>query len=137
MKRKGLSSRDRARGFSLIELVVALLIGGILLSIAMPIYQNAQTAGQNASCRANLESIANAAEQLRMKTASRAYTTSLSALSGELLQTPICPTGGTYTISVSNGTATSQSGQTVPSGGLVISCSNPAHGVFAPGIDTQ
>ncbi|HZO87295.1 MAG TPA: hypothetical protein VFB38_03080 [Chthonomonadaceae bacterium] len=124
------------RGWTLAEVLTVVLIVIVLMAIAMPAFQNGMSASRQSACRANMQALANAEEQYRRQSATHAYTTQVSALSKEAAGVPVCPDGGTYTITISNGTATAQNGQTVPQGGLVISCSIGSHGKFAPGIDT-
>ena len=84
-----------------------------------------------------MSAIANSEEQYKIKSATHSYTVVLTNLIGDLPVVPICPNGGTYTVTISNGTATSQSGQTVANGDLVVSCSATGHGKLAPTIDQK
>jgi hypothetical protein len=92
---------------------------------------------QTKQCRANMQAIANAEEQYKIKTVPHLYTTTLANLVGDFPVVPVCPNGGTYTAAISNGVLTAQNGQTVPSGRIIISCSVSGDGVFAPTIDAQ
>lgn len=125
------------RGLTLIDLLAAVAIMVIMMAIAAPVFLPMLTDAKESDCRANLQAIANAEEQYRRKNTTHAYTTTLSDLSQQGAGVPLCPDGGTYTVTISDGTATAQNGQTVPSGGLVVSCSASGHGKFAPGIDNQ
>jgi Tfp pilus assembly protein PilE len=125
------------RGLTLLDLLAAVAIMVIMMALAAPVFLPMVTNAKQSDCRANLQAIANAEEQYRRKNTTHAYTTTLSDLSQQGAGVPKCPDGGTYTITISNGTATAQNGQTVPSGGLVISCSAAGHGKYAPGIDNQ
>lgn len=125
------------RGLTLIDLLAAVAIMVIMMAIAAPVFLPMLTDAKESDCRANLQAIANAEEQYRRKNTTHVYTTTLSDLGQQGAGVPLCPDGGTYTVTISDGTATAQSGQAVPSGGLVISCSASGHGKYAPGIDNQ
>ncbi len=128
---------ERYRGFTLVETLTMVLIMGVGLAVSVPLFVSAMKDAQTKQCRANMQAIANAEEQYKIKVAGHTYTLALTNLVGDFPVVPICPSGGTYSVTISNGSATSQSGQTVPTGGLVISCSVAADGKFAQTIDTQ
>jgi type IV pilus assembly protein PilA len=131
------TGRTRRRGaFTLIELLIVILVLAILMAVALPLYLAAVTDSQLKTCRANMQTIANAEAAWKTADSSHAYTTTLSNLNANLGATPVCPTGGTYSVAISTGSSTSN-GKAVPSGGIVISCSAAGHGTFAPGIDAQ
>src|SRR5882672_11476819 len=85
---------NKQSGFTLIELLVVVLILAILMAVALPLYLSAVADSQTKTCRANLQTIANA-EQSAYGT-----TVTVGALP-DLQAVPICPTGGTYTIALS------------------------------------
>jgi type IV pilus assembly protein PilA len=55
-------------GFTLIELLVVVLILSILMAVALPLYLSAISDAQRKTCRANLQTIANAVQSARVKT---------------------------------------------------------------------
>jgi prepilin-type N-terminal cleavage/methylation domain-containing protein len=125
------------KGFTFIETLVVLVILAIGMAVAIPMFVTAISDGKVKQCRTNMQAIANSEEEYKIKAATHTYTTVLANLGGSLPVVPICPNGGTYTVTISDGTARAQTGQTVPAGHLVVSCSNGSHGKFAPTIDAQ
>ena len=130
-----LRSRKR-KGFTLIELLIVILVLAILMAVALPLYLAAVSDSQVKTCRSNMQTIANAEAAYKTASTTHLYTTVLSNLNSNLGSTPVCPSGGAYSVAISDGTTTSNT-KTVPSGGLVVSCNATGHGTFAPGIDSQ
>ena len=128
--------RDKRRAFTLIELLIVILVLAILMAVALPLYLAAVSDSQVKTCRSNMQTIANAEAAWKTSDPTHTYTTTMSNLNANLGATPVCPSGGTYSVTISTGTTTSN-GQTVPSGGMMISCTATGHGTFAPGIDSQ
>ncbi len=137
MTRRIQAMRRGRRGFTLIELLIVILVLAILMAVALPLYLAAVADSQVKTCRANMQTIANAEAAYKTSSSTHVYTTDLTQLNSNLGSTPVCPSGGTYSVAISTGASTANNGKTVPSGGLVISCSQTGHGVFAPGIDSQ
>ena len=129
------NARRSRRGFTLIELLIVILVLAILMAVALPLYLAAVSDSQVKTCRANMQTIANAEAAYKTSDATHVYTTTLTDLNANLGATPVCPSGGTYSVTIGSGTA--NNGTAVPAGGLLISCSATGHGVFAPGIDSQ
>src|SRR5580704_8511681 len=114
--------RSFKRAFTLIELLVVVLILSILMAVALPLYLSAVSDAQRKTCRANMQTIANAAQAARVRTASADYTSIISHSSSaidilaadsaagsltDLNAVPICPSAGTYTLANGNsGSAT-------------------------------
>jgi type IV pilus assembly protein PilA len=123
MLKSKLASRRNRRGFTLIELLVVVLILAILMAVALPLYLSAVADSQRKTCRANLQTIANAVQAKYVKTnGANGYETNIANLD-DLQTTPICPTAGTYSIATTPAPYT-------------VSCTNHGAGAagFTPGI---
>ena len=129
--------RNRADGFTLIELLVVILVIAILMAVALPLYLGSLTDSQAKTCRSNMWSIAQAEQAYKTRVAPHAYTTVMTDLAPDLGARTACPSGGAYSMVISTGAETSNSGAIVPIGGIIVKCDGPAHGVFAPGIDSR
>ena len=127
----------KRKGFTLIELLIVILVLAILMAVALPLYLAAVADSQVKTCRANMQTISNAEAAWKTADTSHTYTTNLTNLNSNLGATPVCPSAGTYSVAISGGALTANNGQTVPNGGLVVSCTATGHGKFAPGIDSQ
>ncbi len=132
------SKKNRTRrGFTLIELLVVVLILSVLMAVAAPLYLSAVADSQRKTCRANMQTIANAVQAARVKTAAANYSAFIgSAINStnepDLLTTPVCPSGGAYSIANGNSgdNTTFKVSCTGTSGGT-------AHGTFQPGVDSN
>ncbi len=138
MYRTGMFSVSRSRkGFTLIELLVVVLILAILMAVAMPLYLSAVSDAQKKTCRANMQTIANAVQAARIKSGAADYgalitggvsTTNLP----DLTAVPFCPSTGAY--SLANGSSASTAT-------FQVKCSfgtgATAHGKFEPGVDNN
>lgn len=138
----------RTRGFTLIELLVVILILAILMAIALPLYLRAVRDSERQTCRSNQQTIANAEQAYKIRSASHVYTTDLTS-SGtlwgdgtDLQALPVCPDGGTYTVATNPPTGTvvgvNGTGVTnIPVGGFGVQCDYGNHGGFVPGVNAQ
>ncbi len=135
-----LSKRHRRRrGFTLVELLVVVFIITLLMNVALPFYIAAAQDAAKKTCRANMQSIVNAAVAWRTKNRTQSFSgLTVSALNGDLGSLPLCPDGGTYSI-LYTGTIADSSGtlQTVPTNGIGISCSFGTHYGYIPGVMSQ
>src|SRR5438094_9831285 len=100
-------ARARRKGFTLIELLIVILVLAILMAVALPLYLAAVSDSQVKTCRSNMQSIANAEAAYKTNSTGHVYTTDLTALSSNLGATPVCPSGGTYSVSTAGGTGQS------------------------------
>jgi type II secretion system protein G len=84
------------KGFTLVELMVVLLIIGILVAIAIPIYNSTQAKAKERACEANLRTLDGAAAQYHA--ANEGWPNDINNLVPDYIQnTPKCPTNnGNY-----------------------------------------
>ena len=102
-----INRRGNKRGFTLIELLVVVLILAILMAVALPLYLSAVADSEKKTCRANMQTIANAVQAARVKTRSATYfagvvdTAAATGTLADLQSVPKCPTAiaNTYTVS--------------------------------------
>ena len=134
-----LKSNSRRKGFTLVELLVVVLILATLMAVALPLYLSSVSDSAKKTCRANMQSIANAAQAWKVKNRANDFTgLTLSSLTPDLGATPVCPSGGTYTTAIT-GTELDVNGntQTIPTSGMGVGCSFTGHNGFIPGIMSQ
>ena len=129
--------RNGKKGFTLIELLIVILVLAILMAVALPLYLAAVADSQVKTCRSNMQTIANAEAAYKTQDTAHNYTTTLSNLDTNLGSTPVCPSGGTYSVTIAGAGGGTSNGKAVPAGGLIVACSATGHGTFAPGIDAQ
>jgi len=126
------TGRRAKRGFTLIELLVVVLILAVLMAVSIPLYLSAVADSQKKTCRANMQTIANAVQAARVKSNTADYSSFVgsvtTAAEPDLSSVPICPSAGAYTIANgSSGSATT----------FKVSCSATGHGTFEPGVDSN
>jgi type IV pilus assembly protein PilA len=135
----------KRRGFTLIELLVVVLILSILMAVALPLYLSAVADSQRKTCRANMQTIANAVQASYVRTVASNYSTWIGAATTtwpstasspilpDLTAVPVCPSAGTYSIAAGNSGTNSTfkvACSYAPTGGT-------AHGTFQPGVDSN
>jgi prepilin-type N-terminal cleavage/methylation domain-containing protein len=85
-------------GFSLIELMVVILILGVLVAIAVPVFFSARSQSEVTVCQDNLRTMDGVISEYDI--AHGAWPGDVSQLAPEFLrEVPACPTGGTYSLS--------------------------------------
>lgn len=123
--------RSRRPGFTLIELLIVVLILAILMAVALPLYLSAVADSEKKTCRANMQTIANAVQSAKVQQRAPDYSgfigqTVDNAHEPDLQSTPVCPSAGTYSlVNGSSGSATT----------FKVSCT--IHSTFEPGVDSQ
>jgi prepilin-type N-terminal cleavage/methylation domain-containing protein len=108
-------------GFTLVELMVVVLIIGILVAIAVPIFNAAKAGAQTKTCYANMRTVAGAYQTWSadnpagLPVANQNWAGVIGALVPDYVKTtPVCPNASAYSATFANGTPT-------------ISCANAAH----------
>ena len=102
------------------------------MAVSIPLYLSAVADSQTKTCRANMQTIANAVQASRVKAASADYTAFVGSVSTtlepDLNSVPICPLLGTYSIANgSSGNATT----------FKVRCTMTGHNTFEPGVDSN
>lgn len=98
----------KKRGFTLIEMMIAIAVIATLLAIAVPNFIKARSSAQTKTCLTNLWHISHAKEQyIAEEKISDGHTIEWNDLVPDLLKTkPSCPADGVYTIGVAGTTPT-------------------------------
>jgi len=95
-------SKNYLRGFTLIELMVVILIIGVLVTIAIPVYNSTQEKAKETACRANIRMIKGAIVQAELdgEEFSIGELNDLSNLAKYFEAIPECPDKGDYTVKI-------------------------------------
>jgi type IV pilus assembly protein PilA len=133
MSRIASANRNHRNAFTLIELLVVVLILAILMSVAIPLYLSAVSDSQKKTCRANMQTIANAVQASKVKNQSADYSTFMGSVTTgttgnepDLTSIPACPNNGSYSIVQGNSNDNTT---------FAVSCNASGHGTFQPGVD--
>lgn len=118
------------------ELLVVIFILTTLMAFALPLYLSSVADSRKKSCRANLQSIANAAQAWKVKHRALDFSSlTMDDLVPDLGATPQCPDGGTYELTTT-GSVKNEQGQdiAIQPGYLGIHCSYGDHYGFIHGM---
>jgi len=99
MKMRGQMQKGRnQKGFTLVELMVVVVIIGVLVAIAVPVYNSVTERAEKSACQANQRIIDSAVMQYQVENDGK-YPENLDALAGYFQDKPKCPVAdSTYTI---------------------------------------
>ena len=131
----------RFRGFTLIELLVVILILAILMAIALPLYLRAVRDSEKQTCRSNMQTIANAAQAWKVRSADHGWPASYGQLFTDpdpavtagpsdvdlITPGPQCPAGlaaTTVDYVITDGDSNGADGS------IIITCADAAVGTF-------
>lgn len=107
--------RPRARGFTLIEVMIVVAVLGILASVAYPSYQDYVRRGHRAEARAHLMKIAQWME--RTATANGTYPITTVAAQKTAIDAALQgPSRGRYTYTITSTTGAAYTAKAVPQG---------------------
>jgi prepilin-type N-terminal cleavage/methylation domain-containing protein len=98
MKMRGQMQKGRnQKGFTLVELMVVVVIIGVLVAIAVPVYTSVQAKAERSACHANLRTIDGMSTQWQTMTGAEQSQVGefKNLFTGKVV--PQCPTGGVYT----------------------------------------
>ena len=93
--------RTRAKGFTLVEIMIVVAVIGIMASIALPNFAKARTTAQQKACIKNLTVLDQTKQQWGFENKQQSTATptvaQIQAYFGQA-RMPVCPSRGTYTL---------------------------------------
>lgn len=98
--------KRKEEGFTLIEMLIVLAIIGILITLTLPVYNKTVARAQGEGCEAIKHSIRTQMEAYYLDHTNTYPTGNAIAelqTAGYLKDSPKCPSGGNYTVTVTNG----------------------------------
>jgi prepilin-type N-terminal cleavage/methylation domain-containing protein len=99
--KKSVRKKSSRNAFTLIEVMIAVTIAGVILNIAAPNVVRARERARATACIKNLRTIDGAKEQWALTTnaaPNATVTGGMPTLAPYLKSTPVCPSGGAYSI---------------------------------------
>lgn len=122
MKKSGKKSRDKQRGFTLVELLVVIVILGILSAVVITRFAGASKDAKEANLKANLNGLRSQLEIYKARSASNDYPASLSTLASEGYVRKV-PNDPFYKKNEEAATLTAETGDGTSAGGWVYDSS--------------
>jgi len=95
--------RRNEQGFTLIELMVVVIIIGILVAIAVPLYGGVQARARDNACAANVRTLNGAMSMYYAENDSFPDEVEELETAGFIQESPECPNEGTYSIGPEGG----------------------------------
>jgi type IV pilus assembly protein PilA len=97
--------KQNEAGFTLVELMAVVLIIGVLVAVAVPVYQNSSADAKLKSCKANIRTIYGAISQYQSATSTaNDDVDDITVLKPTYMKTiPACPAKPAATYTVTNG----------------------------------
>ncbi|MCS6776268.1 MAG: type II secretion system protein [Chloroherpetonaceae bacterium] len=140
----------RAPGFTLVELLAAVLVLAILMAVALPLYLSAVASSARRTARGNMHTLVNAEQVFRLKYGYYTRTPQNLVNSNVIDKLPVGPGDTRYTLhpgedpdNPEGADSALPDGRTVPPGGVAV-CGSDArlgaagdYGCFIPGQDTE
>lgn len=99
-------------GFALVELLTVVVVIGVLVAVAIPVYNHILQTVETRACQANLRTIDGAVQQWRMADETNTGNPVLASdIMGTYIVDPIvCPTSKTFEYDIDNGVAVCNNG---------------------------
>ncbi len=111
----------------------ALSSAAVAVAVLFPALQNSR----RMHCRYNMITISNRLRTHRILKQDHKYPETLDTLEPIHDAIPLCPDGGKYSFTISDGTMSGMNCHIVPSGQRIIKCTCEEHGIYGVDADTD